>query len=266
MNAAAVSPLALETTGPPGAPAVLLLHGFMGSRRDWDPLIAVISGTHRCIAVDLPGHGETGAPADEALWTPDGCVKALAEILAAAGGGCVMGYSLGGRLALQLAAEHQQVVTRAVLVSAAPGIADEEARRERRSADEQLALRLETLGLETFLGEWYRQPLFDALRAHPRFPEVLARRRRNQARLLARSLRSMGTGVQRSLWEELPGLRSPLLLLAGELDAKFAQLAFETVALCPRGEAVVLRGRGHALIEEDAGAVADEAAAFFAGS
>ncbi|HWR98007.1 MAG TPA: alpha/beta fold hydrolase, partial [Candidatus Methanoperedens sp.] len=101
-------PLACEEVGPAGAPALLLLHGFMGSRRDWDPLVALLSRSHRCIAVDLPGHGEAGAPADETLWTPGGCVAALAAILRAAGGGAVAGYSLGGRLALQLAVEHPQ--------------------------------------------------------------------------------------------------------------------------------------------------------------
>jgi len=256
--------LAFQTTGPPDAPAVLLLHGFMGSRRDWDPVIAALCATHRCIAVDLPGHGGTGAPADEALWTPQGCVAALAAILAAAGGGGVIGYSLGGRLALELAVEHPQVVARAVLVSASPGIVADEARSERRSEDEQRALRLETQGIDAFLEQWYRLPLFASLREHPRFPEVLARRRLNDPRLLARSLRSMGTGSQRSLWDALTGLQAPLLLLAGELDDKYAQLAFEAVALCPHAEAVILRGRGHALVEEDPGAVSDEASAFLA--
>jgi 2-succinyl-6-hydroxy-2,4-cyclohexadiene-1-carboxylate synthase len=257
-----MTPLAHEEHGPPGAPALLLLHGFMGSRRDWSPVTDMLRRTHRCIAVDLPGHGETGAPGDESLWTPDGCVAALAGVLRAAGGGSVVGYSLGGRLALQLAIEHPAVVARAVLVSASPGIAGECGRAQRRNADEGLARRLETQGLEPFLDEWYRLPLFAALREHPRFPEVLERRRRNDPRLLARSLRAMGAGVQRPLWGDLAGLRTPLLLLAGERDPKFTALAFNTVALCPLAEAVVLRGRGHALVEEDPEAVARETAAF----
>ena len=91
---------------------------------------------------------------------------------------------------------------------------------------------------------------------------MLARRRRNDPRLLARSLRTMGTGSQRSLWGDLPGLQRPLLFLAGERDAKFTALAFDAVALCPQAEAVILRGRGHALVEEDPEAVARETDAF----
>jgi 2-succinyl-6-hydroxy-2,4-cyclohexadiene-1-carboxylate synthase len=72
----------------------------------------------------------------------------------------------------------------------------------------------------------------------------------------------MGTGSQRSLWGDLDGLRTPLLFLTGERDPKFTDLAFDMAALCPRAEAVVLRGRGHALVEEDPEAVAGEMEAF----
>ncbi len=264
--------LAFEECGPPSAPTVLLLHGFMGSRHDWAPVAAALAVSYRCVAVDLPGHGETGDPGDESpgtpegcvtpLWTPAGCVAGLAGLLARSGGGSVVGYSLGGRLALQLAIEHADLVSRAVIVSASPGIAEEPARRARRAQDEHHARRLETQGLEPFLDDWYRQPLFASLREHPGYPAVLERRRRNDPRLLARSLRTMGTGSQRSLWGELAGLRAPLLFLAGERDPKFTALALDAVALCRQAEAVVLRGRGHALVEEDPGAVAREAEAF----
>ena len=257
-----VSSLSFEESGAPTAPAVLLLHGFMGSRLDWSPVAEALARTRRCIAVDLPGHGATGAPEDESLWTPGVCVAALAALLDRSGGGSVVGYSLGGRLALQLAVEHPGAVNRAVILSASPGIATECGRAQRRNSDEGLARRLETQGVERFLEDWYGLPLFAALREHPRFPEVLERRRRNDPRLLARSLRTMGAGSQRSLWGDLDGLRTPLLFLAGERDAKFTALALEAVALCRRAEAVVLRGRGHALVEEDPVAVTRETEAF----
>ncbi|HWR98561.1 MAG TPA: alpha/beta fold hydrolase, partial [Candidatus Methanoperedens sp.] len=195
---------------------------------------------------------------------PGGCVAALAGILGETDGGAVAGYSLGGRLALQLAVEHPQVVTRAVIVSSTPGIATDCARGQRRNQDEMAARRLEQAGLAAFLDEWYRMPLFAPLREHPRFPEVLERRRCNDPLLLARSLRQMGTGIQPSQWAALPKLRVPLLFLAGERDPKFTDIAFDAVARCPVAEAMVVRGRGHALIEEDPEAVAREIAGFLA--
>lgn len=254
----------MEVIGPAGAPAVLLLHGFLGSRRDWAPLAASLARTHRCLLVDLPGHGETGAPADQALWGSAACVAALAALLGAHGGGSVVGYSLGGRLALELLADWPGVLDRGVLISSGPGIPGEQERARRRSDDEARARRLESQGLDAFLDEWYRLSLFASLREHPRFPEVLARRRRGDARLLARSLRSMGAGTQRPLWSALPALRAPLLLLAGERDPKYADIAFDAVARCPRAEAVVVRGRGHALVEEDPEAVEREVRGFLA--
>ena len=258
----AAASLASEVIGPAEAPAVLLLHGFMGSRGDWAAVGAALAKTRRCILVDLPGHGATGDPADQALWTPDGCVGALARILASAGGGAVVGYSLGGRLALQLAVEHPGIVGRGVVISGTPGVAGDCGRAQRRNSDEGLARRLEQRGLDAFLEDWYGRPLFAALREHPGFPAVLKRRRRNDPHLLARSLRSMGTGVQRSLWGELPGTSTPLLFLAGERDTKFTDIAFDAVARCPKGEAVVVRGRGHALVEEDPQAVTREVDGF----
>lgn len=270
-----MNPLAFEDRGPSAAPAVLFIHGFMGSRRDWAAVTATLSRKRRCIAVDLPGHGATADPGNdprsategctESLWTPEGCVAALAGLLAATGGGSVVGYSLGGRLALQLAVEHPGLVSRTVIISASPGIVEEAARRARRDEDEHRARRLETQGLEPFLEDWYRQPLFTPLREHPGYPAVLVRRRRNDPRLLARSLRTMGAGSQRSLWGDLAGLRTPLLFLAGERDPKFTALALAAVAHCRQAEAVVLRGRGHALVEEDPEAVVREAAKFLAG-
>jgi 2-succinyl-6-hydroxy-2,4-cyclohexadiene-1-carboxylate synthase len=130
--------------------------------------------------------------------------------------------------------------------------------------DEGGARKLEKAGLDAFLDEWYRLPLFAALREHPCFPGVLAKRRRNDPLLLARSLREMGTGTQRSLWADLPGVRTPLLLLAGERDEKFTDIALDMATRCPKAEAVIVRGRGHALVEEDPEAVAREIAGFLA--
>ncbi len=87
-------------TGPGDAPAVLFLHGFMGSRSDWDEITARLAPDFRCLAVDLPGHGAAVGLPDEA-YTFEGTAAALVATLGALGiGRCrVVGYSMGGRLA-----------------------------------------------------------------------------------------------------------------------------------------------------------------------
>jgi len=250
--------LAFGVAGPPGAPALLLVHGFLGSRRDWEPVVAALAGTARCIAVDLPGHGATGDPGDDALWSLPGCADRLARLLGevAPGGAVVAGYSLGGRVALHLATRHPSRLRAAAIISASPGLADPVGRAARRGDDERLARRLEGEGLAAFLEGWYDAPLFAPLRERPGFAGVLARRRGNDAALLARSLRTMGLGAQEPLQRALPALGLPLLFLAGERDPKFAAIARDAAAACPAGEARVLAGAGHALVEEEPGEVA----------
>lgn len=259
-----MSRLAFALSGPVSAPLLVLLHGFLGSRRDWIPVTALLPPGLRILACDLPGHGATGDPGPGPFWSLTGCAAKLARLIeqTAAGPATVVGYSLGGRLALHLAMEHPRQVAATVLVSASPGIADAAVREARRTDDEKLAQSLEQAGLTAFLDAWYRQPLFASLRAHPSFPDVLARRRENDPHLLVRSLRTMGSGSQRSLWEDLPRLQAPLLALAGERDPKFAAIAQALAEACGTAAARIVPGCGHALIEENPAGVAGEIVRF----
>ncbi len=88
--------------------------------------------------------------------------------------------------------------------------------------------------------------MFESLREHGgRFTELLERRRRNNPRELARVLRGMGTGVQPSLWDALPDMDVPTLVVAGEHDAKYRALAESMRANMPRAAVAVMPGAGH---------------------
>src|SRR5262249_26017949 len=134
-----------------------------------------------------------------------------------------LGYSMGGRLALYLALAYPHIVTTLVLESASPGLATSEARADRIRSDEPLAELIERDGIEAFTAYWESLPLFasqsDSVRAALR-PVRL----KNNAHGLANSLRGMGTGAQPSLWDKLPDLTMPCLVIAGELDTKFVDI------------------------------------------
>jgi 2-succinyl-6-hydroxy-2,4-cyclohexadiene-1-carboxylate synthase len=212
---------------------LILVHGFTQTSRSWEPVAARFTGDHEVVAVDAPGHGGS---ADIAADLVSG-----GRLLGAAGGtGTYVGYSMGGRLCLHLAVARPELVERLVLVSATAGLDDPADRAVRRASDEALANSLERDGLDAFLERWVAQPLFAGL-ADP----DLSDRRRNTVAGLASSLRLAGTGTQQPLWDRLPELTMPVLLVAGADDAKFVAAAERMASLLPNATLEVVASAGH---------------------
>lgn len=189
---------------------LILVHGFTQTGRSWAPILPALHD-FEVATPDLPGHGAKG---DVRV----GMVEA-ARLLGEEGGrGIYVGYSLGGRVALQLALDRPDLVERLVLVSASAGIEDDDDRAARKEADEALAAALEAEGLDAFLEEWLAQPLFATL---PPERAGLDARRENTAAGLAAALRLLGQGSMEPLWRRLLDLRMPVLVVAGELDEAY---------------------------------------------
>ncbi|MFQ5853824.1 MAG: 2-succinyl-6-hydroxy-2,4-cyclohexadiene-1-carboxylate synthase [Candidatus Binatia bacterium] len=227
---------------------LLFLHGFMGSARDWKETIELLLPDYTCLTLDLPGHGRTGRCLDPRAYTMEGSAQAVTEVMDERGiQRCTLiGYSMGGRLALSIAIHHPERCTELVMESASPGIQSAAERNERRALDEKRAQQLEHDDFETFLRSWYNQPLFQSLKREPDlFQQILDRRRENNPVELARSLRGTGPGVQPSLWHNLPRLETPLLVLAGGMDLKYKRIAQEMVALCPKARLALVPDTGH---------------------
>jgi len=215
----------------------VLVHGFTQTARSWRPIADDLARDHEVLAVDLPGHGDSGDERGD-LW-------ATADLVAEAGGPAVyVGYSLGGRVCLHTALAHREEVRGLVLIGATGGLDSEPARAERRASDERLAASIEARGVDDFLDAWLAQPLFARLRPDE---AALADRRRNTAAGLAASLRQAGTGTQEPLWARLASVRVPALVMAGEHDVKFRQAAARlTEAMRPYAQQAVVTGAGHA--------------------
>lgn len=154
------------------------------------------------------------------------------------------GYSMGGRLALQLALARPRLFDGLLLESATPGEPQPQRRQERQLLDEKRARRIED-DFETFLEEWERLPLFAAGRPGPlrdRYREMM--RSQNPARLAA-SLRGFGTGVMPPLNSRLHELHMPVLLLSGEEDRKFCTIHRQMESLIPDATLSILPGAAH---------------------
>lgn len=232
-----------------GAP-LLLLHGFTGSHETWRYLVDRFSGSHRVTTLDLPGHGKSVLPATR-HWSFTTVINDLAWIIESLPGGAadVLGYSMGGRLALALAVTHPGRVNRLVLESASPGIAGELERKDRQKADEQLVGRVLREGLEAFVAYWEQLPMWESQATLPNSVREQQRRIRlgHTACGLAASLRATGTGAQPSYWESLASLKTPTMLIAGELDHKFAQIAASMHQAVPDAQLWIVPNAGHAV-------------------
>jgi 2-succinyl-6-hydroxy-2,4-cyclohexadiene-1-carboxylate synthase len=235
---------------------VLFLHGFMGRAGDWRGISAGLDERFFRIAVDIPGHGASlRMPRDR--YTMEGAACSVLEILDRAGmdRSTIVGYSMGGRLALYLALRHPDRCAGLFLESASPGLEDDGERAARRRADEEKAALLEGGDLRGFLHDWYRQPLFAPLaRDEDLLRRTIEDKGRNDPTELAKSLCGMGTGSQPSLWKELPNLRVPAIAVAGGLDEKFVGISRRMASLNPGVRLAVVPGVGHNVHAEAPGA------------
>ena len=235
-------------------PRAVLIHGFTQTAKSWPNAVvaALTNAAMEVRAVDVPGHGDASAARADLV--------TAAKELATLGPAHFIGYSLGGRLALHVAIHTPDAVDKLVLIGATAGIEDDTERAARRAADEELAQQLERDGVEALLDRWLANPLFATL---PRDRASLDDRRRNTAAGLAASLRMMGTGMQRPLWDRLCDVHQPVLFITGALDAKFTALANRMAELWGgQAEVATVGGAGHAVHLERPDEVASLIAAF----
>lgn len=244
-------------------PVVLFLHGFLGSSADFEAAIAHLVNQFCCLAVDLPGHGQTVVNGEDDLYTMPQTASAIVSWLDELQlSRCfLVGYSMGGRLALYLALHFPQRFPKVVLESASPGLRTDAERTARLQHDRNLAERLEA-DFSSFLSDWYSQPLFHTLRHHAAFSAVSQQRSRNRPSDLAKALRSLSTGLQPSLWEPLQRHAQPLLLLVGEDDRKFCTLNQAMADSCSKAQLHVIPDCGHAIHLENAEAFAQSVQEF----
>jgi 2-succinyl-6-hydroxy-2,4-cyclohexadiene-1-carboxylate synthase len=233
------------------AQALLMLHGFTHTGASWDQVRAALPRGYRAIAPDIRGHGSAGERQPVSL---AGVLEDLAAVAPARF--TLIGYSMGGRIALHCALAWPALIERLVLISASPGIADPGERSARQQDDERLADEIEASRIEEFALRWAGTPVLAGL-ADDTLARVHADRLRNHPAGLARALRGLGTGALPSLWGRLTELPMPLTLVVGERDGKFRQIAErmrESISDC---KLVVVPGAGHAVHLQAPGRVAE---------
>jgi 2-succinyl-6-hydroxy-2,4-cyclohexadiene-1-carboxylate synthase len=227
-------------------PPLVALHGFTLTGAQFAPLADHLDRS--ILAPDLPGHGGTTLTPIDLPTTIDGLARMLGNLNPPVP---VVGYSMGGRIALSLALDRPDLVERTVMVSAGPGIEDSYARTMRASEDEELADRIRRGGMSRFLDEWLTSPVTsttsvdEALRRADRVV-----REENTAAGLSAALHGLGQGTSPYLGARLGELAMPLLTISGGRDVRYTELAAGLAAAVPDGRHAVIPGAGHNVILE----------------
>ncbi|MBU6383352.1 MAG: alpha/beta fold hydrolase [Verrucomicrobia bacterium] len=186
---------------------IVFLHGLLGRAEDWIPVCSHLPD-HTCIGIDLPGHGDSPF---EPEWSID-----LPQFH-------LVGYSLGGRIALQLFRHRARSLT---LLSTHPGLNTLEEKQARWQSDLEWARLLLELPIDEFLKRWYDQSIFK-----PYQPDFATRRNQN-VEGVARALMHYSLAKQERL--ELDGV------LVGERDEKFRALYQRSIVIPHAGHMIHL--------------------------
>jgi 2-succinyl-6-hydroxy-2,4-cyclohexadiene-1-carboxylate synthase len=214
----------------PAATTLVMVPGFMQPASAWEPVATLLPERYPSAPLEHRAHDYEGR---------------LGEIAEAGEGAALIGYSLGGRLALHAALRHPGRFRALIVVGSSGGLDEPAEQAARRDADDRLAAWMETVSIEEVVRFWERQPPFadqsDALVDDQR-PGRLAQ----EPAQLARLLRTAGQGALGPIWHSLPRLGLPVLTLAGEHDERYRAAAARIADLAPNARAATVEGAGHA--------------------
>ncbi|WP_019414909.1 2-succinyl-6-hydroxy-2,4-cyclohexadiene-1-carboxylate synthase [Paenisporosarcina sp. TG20] len=234
---------------------IVFLHGFTGSTMTWEPIIEDLPKTIRCIAVDLLGHGKSESPKSPNRYQMNEQLLDLHTLfgLLQVTTFSLVGYSMGGRIALAYALKYPEHIIHLILESASPGLASLVEQQARVKADERLAGKIEIEGISKFIDYWQDISLFHSQEKLSEWKRLAIRQERLlQSPLgLANSLRGIGTGNQPSYWLQLKQLKIPVTLVTGEFDQKFNLIAQQMKKSLSNSQHIQVLTVGHAIHVEN---------------
>jgi len=223
--------------------SIVAWHGFMGSKEDFSLLSEQSSFSIE--AFDLVGHGEARNPSSVEQFHLSKQLDYWKEHLPI--DRILLGYSMGGRLALQFACRYPERLKGLILIGATPGIEEEELRLKRREWDHKMAEILEREGMASFYSLWQSLPIIQSQQnIEASFLAQMRQRRLHQdSTSLAQSLRYFGTGTMEPCWKQLKNINIPVLFLAGEYDRKYCDIGYRIKEYLPESSVGIIPDAGH---------------------
>jgi 2-succinyl-6-hydroxy-2,4-cyclohexadiene-1-carboxylate synthase len=243
--------LHFEESGPRKGDVFVFLHGFMGNRRSLQTIMNALAGSYRCIAFDLPGHGDSLFSRSDSLQAlntfEDAAYLVLRDLDALdVGRFSLYGYSMGGRMGQNIALLTPERIKRLVLESSSFGIADPEERRRRYHQDQALLDDIRTeKDLAAFLEGWYRLPLFTTLAGTPQLQQIIREKQENNIEELRYALKILSVGNHPFFAERIAGLNVPLFYFCGEKDETYAGTAKTIKRRIPSMKVTIIPDASH---------------------
>ena len=228
---------------------VLFLHGFMGCAEDWFPIFEQLPDKYNYIAIDLIGHGKSDAPGDSNKYNVDSLVEQIKSVKDQLTKEKVflLGYSMGGRLALSFAAAYPDDLKGLILESASAGIRSDEERQKRYEDDLKLAEYIETHTLEEFVELWSDQELFNTQRrfSNDKLKKLKKKKASGSKIGYANSLKGFSTGIMPALHDRLKKIQIKSLLITGDLDTKYTGINARLAKRFFKAKHKIVRNSGH---------------------
>ncbi|MDH5507016.1 MAG: 2-succinyl-6-hydroxy-2,4-cyclohexadiene-1-carboxylate synthase [Anaerolineae bacterium] len=237
-----------QSFGNPGKLPVVFVHGFLGAGSDWQQVARTLTNEYYCICPDLPGHGGNTNLSRDRNMNISFYVEGLIDFLNVLEIEKIVlvGYSMGGRIALATAVSFPERVNLLVLESAHPGIEFENERNARAALDAERSANLVEIGIENFVDQWYQMGLFRTLQDHPLLlAALLEKRKENNPIWAAKVLREMSPGRQPSLWGRLGELEMAVMLVAGEHDQKYSNVLTQAGKIIANAMVKIVPQAGH---------------------
>jgi 2-succinyl-6-hydroxy-2,4-cyclohexadiene-1-carboxylate synthase len=229
--------------------AVLLFHGFTGSSKDWEETAKNISKDFNIYMLDLIGHGESDSPDDAEFYITESIVEQIHKLVKTFKEEKIflLGYSMGGRAAINFAIKYQNTLTGLILESTFAGIVKNSEREDRILSDEKLAKFIKSHSIEEFVDYWMNLDLFKSQRTLPQeiLKEVREEKLKNNKTGLANSLISFGAGKMLPVYSSLQNISIKTLLISGELDKKYAEINSKMSKVFPDARHLIIKNTGH---------------------
>lgn len=232
-----------------GKTPIIFLHGFTGSANDWLFIFGKFPENFLPAAIDLIGHGKSSSPVELDYYSPLAITNQLNNIFTKLGFEKVIlcGYSMGGRVALNFAAQFPQKVSALILESVSKGLSTEEEKNERLLNDSALADKINNEGIESFINYWMNIPLFETLKNlhYKKYESIVKSKLYNSATGLSNSLRGFSTGNMNVDLKEFNKHNIPVLLVTGGLDEKFTNINTNLVNEFTNAKHEIIKTVGH---------------------